>query len=118
MQQLPLQNWAELAAIVSAMVDVINIGRDSFVSYFGSRSRNPQNVQHAAILMNSLSSYSNDEIEAIANRIYGCRKRFISEGDGAQRSRCLCSVLSDVRAGNGGRIPIPAWEEMFNKLKC
>lgn len=112
---MPLSDLASLAAIVSAMCDVLSTGRETFEFFYQERLAEPVNLQRANLLA---STFSEDELDAIRDRIGGCRRRFIHEGDGAQRKKCLCSVLTDVKDGNGGHIPDDEWERMYEQLGC
>ena len=109
---------ATAAAVISAMVDVIQLGKETFQEYLRRRERDPTLPAKEQALVRAFSTYSPSEVEAILRRIESCRQRFIEEGSGAARRTCLCSVLRDVRDGNGGRIPEPEWERNFDQLKC
>lgn len=113
-----LNDWAALAAIVSAMADVLTIGGQTFDFFFRRRLKDPTLPQKALTLQNTYSTYSDREVEAIKKRIEGCRDRFIKEGAGEGRKTCLCSVLQDVKDGNGGSIPVDEWEKTYEKLGC
>jgi hypothetical protein len=120
---LPYIQWgpkqfAELAAIVSAMADVYRFGRDAFSVFLARRRAAPDYIDNGRVLQQIYSTYSDSEIEAIKERIERCRERFIAEGAGEARRRCLCSVLSDVKAGNGGTIPLPDWANIYSTLGC
>ncbi|SEP79046.1 hypothetical protein [Nitrosomonas ureae] len=109
---------AGLAAIISAMVDVIRLGKETYEEYLERREGDPAIERKARALETAFSTYSPEEIAAISARIHNCRRRFIEEGAGDARHGCLCSVLRDVRDGNGGSIPDPEWEEAYRQLKC
>ena len=109
---------ATIAATVSAMIDVIRFGKDAYEEFYARRTKDPSLPSKVDALERAFSTYSAEEVEAIYGRIANCRKRFIEEGAGAARKNCLCSVLSDVREGNGGSIPDPEWEGMYNQLGC
>lgn len=65
------------------------------------------------------STYSDREIEELIKKIEGCRDRFISQGSGSDRARCLCSIFKEITDGNGGSLPhIDAWQGMYDTLKC
>jgi hypothetical protein len=67
----------------------------------------------------TLSTYSDDEVREIIRRIEGCRDRFIKQGGGKERARCICSVLKEIADGNGGIVPIiDHWREMYDQLGC
>ena len=109
---------AALAATISAMVDVLRLGKETYEEYFRQRERDPSLAEKVKVLSLTFSTYSSEELDAIKERIENCRRRFIEEGAGDARRRCLCSVLRDVRDGNGGTIPEPEWESAFEQLKC
>lgn len=109
---------ATAAAVISAMVDVIQLGKETFQEYLNRRQKDPSLTTKAKALAEAFSTFSQPEIEAIMKRIENCRQRFIDEGSGAARRTCLCSVLRDVREGNGGTIPDPEWERNYEQLKC
>lgn len=111
-------DWGTMAAIISAMVDVIQLGRDSFQAYFEKRKQDPRFAERGAALEQAFSTYAPEEVEAIADRINSCKDRFAKEGSGKNRVRCLCSVLRDVKDGNGGSIPDPEWQKAYDKLNC
>ena len=113
-----LEQFAYLAAVISAMIDVLTIGRESYESYFAKRRTSPDYIQKGEILRDAYQTYSDAELEAIKIRIEGCRERFVKEGAGELRKICFCSVLSDVKVGNGGDIPDPEWEKVYAQLKC
>lgn len=115
---LSLEQFSQLAAIISAMVDLYTIGAEPFLVYLSRRQSSSEYRQNGQVLKQALSTYSDAEIDAIKDRIESCRDRFIKEGSGSQRRTCLCSVLSDVRDGNRGAIPIQDWEDMFKQLGC
>jgi restriction system protein len=109
---------ATAAAVISAMVDIIQLGKESFQEYLSRRQKDPTLAAKEQALAKAFSTYSHPEVEAILERIESCRRRFIGEGSGAARRNCLCSVLGDVRDGNGGTIPDPEWERNYDQLKC
>jgi hypothetical protein len=111
-----LEQFAELSAIVSAMADTYLVGRDTYAAFFARRRAAPDYVDRGRVLQGVYSTYSDGEVEAIRQRIERYRDRFIEEGSGEARRKCLCSVLRDVKAGNGGSIPIPEWDKIFDQL--
>ncbi len=116
---LALGDWAAIGAIISAMCDVITLGRETFEYYYEQRLKDFHSPQRGAVLQAAFSTYTDRDIEAIKERIEGCRDRYIKEGGGAGGSVCLCSVLTDVRDGNGGQIPeIDNWPEAYEILHC
>lgn len=110
--------WAALAATISAMADVIQFGERTFDRYFRARRDSPENARKVEALQQAFGTYSDAEIEAIRRRVEACRERFIGEGSGEARKKCLCSVLRDVRDGNGGTIPDEEWSRYYDVLGC
>jgi hypothetical protein len=115
---LSLTEFSELAAIISAMADVYSIGRETFSVYFERRRSARDFTQKGVVLQGVFSTYSDEEVDAIAKRIKNCRDRFIKEGSGESRVTCFCSVLTDVKDGNGGIIPDPDWKRIYEQLDC
>src|ERR1035438_5234354 len=113
-----LQGWANSAGIVSAMCDVIATGSDTFQAFYERRRTAPDIMQRAATLEQAMSTYGDEELEAISQRLQACRDRLIAEGSGAERKRCLCIVLGDVKDGNGGTIPFDDWKKTYETLGC
>ncbi len=102
---------AQVATMVSAITSSIQLG----ISYNQASSRISKNTinRHAKILV---STYDDEELKSLHDRIKACKDRFVLEGDGEQRVKCICSVLNDAIVGNGGASPIPEWQNMHNKL--
>lgn len=114
-----LQDWANLAAIVSAMAEVYRTGKEEFQAFYERFLKDPQIQRDAERLQQAFSTYDDDEIDEIAERINRCRDRFKEEGSGQARRRCLCSVLRDVKDGNGGSLPdVDHWQGIYEQLKC
>lgn len=111
-------NWANIASVISAMIDVVQLGRDTFQNYYRDRQKDPALEKKAAGLAAALSAYSDEETAAVLARIDGCRLRFIEEGAGEARRRCMCRVLRDVRDGGGGVLFDPEWEKAYLQLRC
>src|SRR2546425_5637822 len=109
MTALALPDWASLAAIISAMIDVVQFGGQTFQAFLKKRREDPKLPERARALEAALSTYSEEEIQAIIDRINACVARFMAEGSGKNRQKCLCSVLRDVKDGNGGTIPDLEW---------
>lgn len=109
---------ATTAAVISAMVDVVQLGSESFQTYLKRRQADPSLPDKERALEIAFSTFSAPELRSIHERIESCRQRFIEEGSGKARRGCICSVLRDVREGNGGTIPDSEWEKSFQKLKC
>ena len=110
--------WAAIAATISAMADVYRIGKETFQVYFDRRINASDINEKARAVKIAFNTYSDEEMEAIRNRIKNCQNHFITESSGEQRRKCLCSVLSDVKDGNGGSIPDQEWQESYVQLNC
>lgn len=110
--------WLEVLSLTKALFDAVKSGEDVIASY--RRHRQEQaTIQESKRVSAKLSSYSQREVEAILSRLEECRDRFIKQGGGAARSRCVCSVLNEVKAGNGGQLPaIDDWENIYRQLGC
>lgn len=115
---ISLKEASEIAAIVSAMADVVSFGKEQFNYYLGTRSRAPDFEARGKQLQHALQTYSDDEIAAIKERLAHCAAQFIAEGNGKARRTCLCSVLTNVKDGNGGELPFPDWEDLYRQMKC
>lgn len=113
-----LEQASQLAAIVSAMADVYTVGRETFASYLRARQSDANYEAAGERLLVALGSYNDREVNRIKARIEGCRDRFIAEGGGSDRKDCLCSVLREVRDGNGGTLPDKGWQKTFEVLGC
>lgn len=113
-----MPDWEGLAAMISAMIDVVRLGRDTYAEFVSERREDPELGPKAKGLAAALGTYSQDEVAAIIERIDECRQRFMAEGSGAARTRCICSVLRDVRDGNGGTLPHEDWEAAWDQLGC
>jgi hypothetical protein len=65
------------------------------------------------------SSFSEGEVRALLDRVQGCRDRFIAQGGGTERVKCICSVLNEAKIANGGNLPlIDDWENIYRALRC
>ena len=81
--------------------------------------RDPETIREARRASVQFQTFSEAEVESLLDRIQGCRDRFISQGGGADRARCICSVLNEARAGNGGELPlIHDWRKIYDQLAC
>jgi hypothetical protein len=110
--------WLEVLSWTKALFDGITLGADLYQAL--ERHRNEADtIQEAQRVSKAYSTYSEREVEAILSRLQACRDRFIQEGSGPARQRCLCSVFKDVIDGNGGKLPrIDDWERFYRELKC
>ena len=108
--------WLEVLSWVKALFDATTLSADVWSAYKQHKQEN-STVQESERVSVEFSSYSETEIKAIIQRLEACRDRFIAEGSGPQRARCLCSVFEDIKAGNGGVIPqIDDWQRIYSQL--
>jgi len=105
----------EIAAQVATIFSAIATAAKYSLTYAEALKRqDPEKIRaQAARLVNT---YSDRELESLKDRIQACRDRFADEGDGKQRTRCMCSVYRDVLDGNGQNFPLPEWEEDYGIL--
>lgn len=115
---LSAAEWGTIAATISAMADVYQIGKETYETYFKRRLATKDNEAKARALERAFGTFSDEEVSSIDERIKGCRQRFIDQGSGQSRKSCLCSVLLEVLLGNGGSIPDPEWQRLFEALGC
>lgn len=109
--------WLHVVASMGAVYEIIRYGTE-YGTALARRLRAPETAAQAERLAATFSTYSDDEVRELQRRIDQCRRRFIEEGAGKDRVRCICNVLRDVKDGNGGDIPLPEWDDMYRQLKC
>jgi|SRR5579864_1316944 len=112
------QLWLEVLSLMKALFDAAKSGEDVFESYRKHRQEK-DTIQESQRVSVAFSSYSDKEVKSILSRLEGCRDRFIKQGGGEDRAVCVCSVLNEVKKGNGGQLPrIDDWENMYRQLGC
>ncbi len=111
-------DWTALAAMISAMMDVIRTGSETYQAFFEARRSDDDAMKKGEALRLALNTYSDAEMISIQSRIETCRNTYIVEPVGEERQACLCQVLNDVKAGNGGTLPDYEWAAMHKKLGC
>lgn len=110
--------WLEALAGLKALYDLTSGIPDYWASY-KRHKEDRATIAESNRASQTFSTFSEAEVEAIIRRIEGCRDRFISQGSGRDRARCLCSVFKEIIDGNGGQLPeIDAWERMYRQLRC
>jgi hypothetical protein len=110
--------WLEALAGLKALYDVIEWGVEYAVAFRRHREE-ADTVAESNRVAAEFSTYSDAEVRELIRKIEGCRDRFIKQGSGTERSRCLCSIFQEIKDGNGGDLPkIDDWRRMFDKLKC
>jgi hypothetical protein len=110
--------WLEVLSYTKALFEGITLGADVRKAYERHR-KEKDTIAEAERVSQVFSTYSEDEVQAILDRLKACRDRFIKEGSGAARQKCLCNVFKDVVEGNGGKLPrIDDWERFYRELNC
>jgi hypothetical protein len=110
--------WLEALAGLKALYDVIEWGVD-YAAALRKHKEESETIAESQRVAVAFSTYSDAEVEAIIRKINGCRDRFIQQGGGTDRARCLCSIFQEIKNGNGGDLPrIDDWQRMFDQLKC
>lgn len=110
--------WLEALAGLKALFDLSQGAVDYAASYRRHRQE-ADTIAEAQRISVEFSTYSDREIQELNRQIEDCRDRFIAQGSGKNRARCLCSIFNEIKAGNGGELPnIDDWQRMFAVLKC
>jgi hypothetical protein len=110
--------WLEALAGLKALYDLIQGAPDYWASYQRHRAER-ETIAEAQRVSEVYSTFSDAEVNELIRRMNGCRDRFISQGGGADRARCFCSILIEAMEGNGGRLPvIDDWQRMWDQLQC
>ncbi len=114
----PAELWLQVLAWTKTLFEATKAAVDleqTFQKYVGD----PETVREARRVSIAFSTYSQTEVESLLRRLEGCGDRFISQGGGKERARCVCSVLNEARDGNGGRLPlIDDWQNIYDQLQC
>jgi hypothetical protein len=110
--------WLEVLSWIKALVDATTLRADLQKAYEQHRQEK-DTIAEARRVSQTFSTYSEEEVEALLKLLKACRDRFIAQGGGAERARCICSVLNEAMEGNGGKLPrIDDWERYYRELKC
>jgi hypothetical protein len=110
--------WLEALAGLKALYDLLE-GVPDYVQSFQKHLREEDTIAEARRVAATFSTYSDDEIRALIKQIDGCRTRFIAQGGGEDRVRCFCSILNEMKEGNGGILPfIDDWKRMHEQFNC
>lgn len=72
---LSAAEWGTIAATISAMADVYQIGRGTFDFYFKRRLGTKDNEAKAKVLEQTFGTFSDREVASIEERINSCRDR-------------------------------------------
>ena len=112
------ETWLQLLAWTKALFEATKATIDLAATYEKYRN-DPATKAEAARASLAFSTFSDEEVDALANRMANCRTRFIKEGSGSQRVECMCSVLNDAKEGNGGTLPkVDDWQNIYAQLNC
>jgi len=103
-------NWLDLTAVVSAMCDVINTGRETFGIFYQHRIAARDAGPRSSVLKKAMSRYGDDELKDIC--------KLFTKGDVQQCKRLLCSVLLEINETNNGINRFSDWTEAYQKLGC
>lgn len=108
--------WLEVISYVKALVEATSLGVDFRRAYQEHRA-DPAARRAAERASVRYSTYSDEELDAIKERIKDCQNQFIAEGSGKRRGKCLCHVFEDIIAGNGGVLPhVDDWERIYEQM--
>jgi hypothetical protein len=107
--------WPFLSTKPSDQV-AATLGADILKAY--EAHKNEQDTQQKARRVSrAVSTFSEEEVKAMLERLQGCRDRFIKQAGGKERVMCICSVLNEVKLGNGGVLPsIDDWDNIYATL--
>jgi hypothetical protein len=110
--------WLEALAGLKTLYDLGQGGIDYAASLRKHRQES-DTIAESQRASAAFSTYSDGEIEELIKKIEGCRDRFITQGSGTDRSRCLCGIFKEMSDGNGGTLPnIDDWQRMYEQLGC
>ena len=110
--------WLQVLSWTKALFDAVKSGEDVFASYQKHRQEK-DTIEESRRVSKTFSTYTENEVKSILARLEGCRDRYIKHGGGKDRSNCLCSILNEVKEGNGGQLPrIDDWDNIYRQLNC
>ena len=113
-----VEQMSGLIALSKTLFDATK-GAIDIVQTIAKYKSDPGTVAEAQQAIGLLSTFSDDEVALIEERLNNCRKIFEAEGTGTNRVKCLCSTLNHAKDGNGGELPpIETWVNMYKQLKC
>jgi hypothetical protein len=110
--------WLEALAGMKALFDLFE-GASDYYARLRAHMQESDTIAESKRVAETFSIYSDEEVRSLLKRIEGCRDRFITQGGGADRAQCLCSIFNEIRLGNGGALPlIDDWTRMYGQLRC
>lgn len=115
--------WLETIATVKAIYELTKDiparfgSLDETIAYYKKDPKTRQDAEQA--VEKYRNTYPDDVLKDIAERLRRCDDRFKETNDGEDRVRCICTVLRNTAAGNGGDMPdVSDWPDIFEQLKC
>lgn len=112
------ESWLDLLSVIKAAFDFATSGLD-FVASIRRHRNEGDTIAESNRISAAFSTYTDGEVRAASQRLRGCYERFIEQGGGGDRKRCICSVLREIAEGNGGQLPlIDDWARIFAQLNC
>jgi hypothetical protein len=112
------ESWLDVLAWTKTLFEATKASIDLFATYTKYRN-DRETIQEAGRVSIVFSTYTEEEVQSLGERLKGCRDRFIAQGGGAERAQCICSVLNEAATGNGGRLPeIDDWMNIYSQLGC
>jgi hypothetical protein len=110
--------WLEVLAWTKALFESTKASVDLVATYQKYRA-DKATIAESHRASGAYSSYSEEELQSLLDRLQGCRQRFIDQGGGLDRARCICSVLNEAQDGNGGTLPdVDDWQNIYSQLRC
>jgi hypothetical protein len=110
--------WLEVLSWTKTLFEASKASVDLVATYRKYRA-DKATINEAARVSIKYSTYSEAEVSSLLRRLNGCRERFVQQGGGSDRARCICGVLSEAIEGNGGTLPeIDGWPRIYSQLGC
>jgi hypothetical protein len=88
--------WLEVLSLTRALFDAVKSGEDIVESY-RKHKQEKDTIQASGRVSATFSTYSDKEVKSSLSNLEKCRDRFIRQGGGENRARCICSVLNEPR---------------------
>jgi hypothetical protein len=84
--------WLEVLSYTKALFEAITLGADVREQYQKHRNERAT-IAEAQRVSQEASTFSEDEVQAILDRLKACRDRFVKEGSGLRESN-VCATCS------------------------
>ncbi len=112
------QLWLEVLSWTKTLFEATKATIDLTSTYEKYR-KDHETIQESQRASQVFSTYSDAELDSLLRKLKGCRDRFVAQGGGADRARCICSVLHEAAEGNGGKLPyVDDWQNIYQQLGC